>query len=365
MDPFLRLEDVAHDLGGRRVLDGINLEIRQGEIFSLLGPSGCGKTTLLRLLAGFLTPDRGRLLLEGRDLAALPPERRPINTVFQNYALFPHLTVARNIAFGLECEGLPRHEIQRRIDHLLDLVRLEDCADRRPGELSGGQKQRVALARALVKKPAVLLLDEPLAALDWQLRQALLEELHHLQRQLGTTFIYVTHDQNEALRLSDRMAVMNAGRLAQVDTPQALYDQPADLFVARFIGDGTLLPARCHGTHPDGTLDLEIAGGPRLRAVAPRPLSASAGQTCHVLLRPERLRLVSEPVPADLTPGLNECTGRLTALRPQGPHTRAEIRLHDSLWLANLAQVNGQAPPLTVGDTVRALIDPADLRVLL
>lgn len=365
MDPFLRLEDLAHDLGGRRVLDGITLEIRRGEIFSLLGPSGCGKTTLLRLLAGFLSPDQGRLLLEGRDLAALPPERRPVNTVFQNYALFPHLTVARNIAFGLECEGLSRPEIHRRVDHLLDLVRLQDCANRHPGELSGGQKQRVALARALVKEPAVLLLDEPLAALDWQLRQSLLEELHLLQRELGTTFIYVTHDQNEALRLSDRMAVMNAGRLAQIDTPQALYDQPADLFVARFIGDGTLLPAQCHGTHPDGTLDLEVNDGPRLRAIAPRRISPCAGQACHVLLRPERLHVLGEPASSDLATNLNECTGRVTTLRPQGAHTRAEIRLHNTLWLANLPQVNRLNQPLAVGDTVRTLIDPADLRVLL
>ncbi len=364
MDDFLRIENLAHELGGRRVLDGVSLSIRRGEIFSLLGPSGCGKTTLLRLLAGFLQPLQGRLLLAGRDLAALPPERRPVNTVFQNYALFPHLSVARNIAFGLECERLPRPEINRRVTRLLDLVRLQDCAQRRPGELSGGQKQRVALARALVKEPAVLLLDEPLAALDLQLRQTLLDELQPLQRQLGTTFIYVTHDQTEAMRLSDRMAVMNEGRLAQIGAPQAIYDQPADAFVARFIGDGNLHPATFRALTPDGWLELETPDGIRLHAAPPTVGTPAPGQSCQFLVRPERLRPAAEDAPSAEDSALNRLTGTVTASRPQGPRTRLLVRVRDSTWLADFSSADAASPPPAPGTPIQLYLHAADLRVL-
>ena len=364
MDDFLRIEDLSHDLGGRRVLDGISLHIRRGEIFSLLGPSGCGKTTLLRLLAGFLFPDQGRLLLEGRDLTALPPERRPLNTVFQNYALFPHLTVARNIAFGLECERLARAEIHRRVDRLLELVRLHDHAHRLPAELSGGQKQRVALARALVKEPSVLLLDEPLAALDLQLRQTLLEELQTLQRQLGTTFVYVTHDQSEAMRLSDRMAVMEQGRIAQVGTPESIYDRPTSAFVASFIGDGTLLSARCGASHRDGWLELETPEQLKLHAQATSSQPLIAGQSCQVLLRPERLRVLPANTPSSGPLSPNTWTGTIITLRHLGPRLRAEIRVHNTLWLADLPLDSALPASLAVGDRVQLQADPKDLRVL-
>lgn len=364
MDDFLRIENLACWLGGRTVLDGIHLSIRRGEIFSLLGPSGCGKTTLLRLLAGFLQPGQGRILLEGRDLTALPPERRPVNTVFQNYALFPHLSVERNIAFGLECGRLPRSEMNRRVRRLLELARLEDCARRRPGELSGGQKQRVALARALAREPAVLLLDEPLAALDLQLRQTLLDELQSLQRQLGTTFIYVTHDQTEAMRVSDRMAVMNGGRLAQVDAPQAVYEQPADTFVARFIGEGNLLAACCRARDQNGRLELSTADGQTLYALAPADWAPLPGQACHVLIRPEHLHLVQDTQPSPHASHPIMLNGRVLASRALGPRARIEVRVQDTAWMADLGLASG-APPIPPPNTpVRLFIDPAHVRVL-
>jgi putative spermidine/putrescine transport system ATP-binding protein len=233
----VELRGVTKRFGTHAAVDAVDLMVRHGEFLSLLGPSGCGKTTTLRLIAGFERPDAGSIRIGGRDVAALPPYRRPVNTVFQSYALFPHLSVADNVAYGLKQRGVGRGERRQRALELLELVHLSELGGRRPRELSGGQQQRVALARALVMEPLVLLLDEPLGALDLQVRKTLQIELKRIQERVGITFVYVTHDQEEALAMSDRVAVMNAGRIEQLGTPQAIYDRPATPFVAGFIGE--------------------------------------------------------------------------------------------------------------------------------
>jgi len=264
------------------------MSIRQGEVFSLLGPSGCGKTTLLRMLAGFIRPDSGRLFLDGKDITDLPPEKRPVNTVFQNYALFPHLNVQENIAFGLQMAGRSRAFIGHEIERMLTLVKMADFAHSMPGQLSGGQKQRVAIARALINQPQVLLLDEPLAALDLKLRQHMLSELSAIHREVGTTFIYVTHDQEEALSLSDRIAVMNQGRVEQIDMPRALYDDPVNAFVAGFIGDANLMLGTVRERCGDKLFVIETAGWGDV--VAPSSVELELGRQVMLLLRPEHLQ---------------------------------------------------------------------------
>src|ERR1700681_2476714 len=235
--PLLRIDAVVKKFGAFRAVDRLSLDIRAGEFFALLGPSGCGKTTLLRMLAGFETPDEGRILLNGRDIAQVLPHQRPVNMMFQNYALFPHLSVGANIAFGLKRAGMPRSEIDTRVAEMIALVKLEGLAKRRPDQLSGGQKQRVALARSLARRPRLLLLDEPLAALDKKLREQTQLELMELQRRLGTTFIIVTHDQEEAMTVAHRIGVMDGGRIEQVATPRELYEAPNSRWIAEFVGD--------------------------------------------------------------------------------------------------------------------------------
>ena len=244
MTPFLRFENITRRFGAFTAVDDVTLNVAKGETFSLLGPSGCGKTTLLRIAAGFDRPDHGRVWLDGKDITALPPDRRPVNTVFQNYALFPHLTVRDNIGFGPKIAGLATAAIRREVDRMLELVDLTAHANHKPGLLSGGQKQRVAIARALVNQPKVLLLDEPLAALDLKLRQRLLVELDAIHDEVGITFIYVTHDQSEAMSISDRIAVMNKGVIEQTGTPAQIYETPRSSFVAAFIGDTNFLDGR-------------------------------------------------------------------------------------------------------------------------
>jgi len=285
LKPLLRIEGVGKRFGGYAAVDNLSLDIYQGEFFALLGPSGCGKTTLLRLIAGFQRPDAGHILLEGVDLGPVPPHRRPVNMMFQSYALFPHLTVEANVAFGLKQEGLPRAQIAERVADMLALVKLTNFGRRKPHELSGGQRQRVALARALVKRPRVLLLDEPMAALDKKLRGETQFELMELQRSLGLTFIIVTHDQSEAMTVADRIAVMDRGRLMQVAPPAEIYEQPNSRWVADFIGSVNLLEGRV------GDDGASIEGTALGRLLVTSKIDAEPGATVWVAVRPEKLRI--------------------------------------------------------------------------
>jgi spermidine/putrescine transport system ATP-binding protein len=270
-----------------------NLAIRRGEFFTLLGPSGCGKTTTLRLIAGFEQPTSGEVLIDGREMSRVPPNRRPVNTVFQNYALFPHMNVAKNVGYGLTVRRVPRAERARRVAQALSLVQLDEVAHRKPSQLSGGQQQRVALARALVNEPALLLLDEPLGALDLKLRKAMQLELKQLQEKVGITFVYVTHDQEEALTMSDRIAVMNEGLILQLGDPVTLYEQPANRFVADFIGESNFLHATVVAVQ-ETTAELNV-GGQRVRAsTGAEPLAP--GQEVWITLRPEKAVLASRDV---------------------------------------------------------------------
>jgi putrescine transport system ATP-binding protein len=295
--PLLRLESVTKRFGALAVVDHLSLDLYEGEFFALLGPSGCGKTTLLRMIAGFERPSAGRLLLDGVDLAPVPPYRRPVNIMFQNYALFPHLTVEGNVAFGLKQEGLPATEITRRVRDILELVRLSDFGRRKPHELSGGQRQRVALARSLVKRPRILLLDEPMAALDKKLRGETQFELMELQRNLGLTFIIVTHDQGEAMTVADRIAVMDNGRLMQVAPPAEIYERPNSRWVADFVGEVNLF----HGRIGEDGASVEGTAAGRLR-LASRP-DVAPGAMVWVAVRPEKVRIAREPP----LPGLDNC----------------------------------------------------------
>ena len=237
MTDFLSFQDISKSFGNLKILDNISLTVKKGEIFSLLGPSGCGKTTLIRICAGFEQPDDGQVVLDGKDITYLPPNKRQVNTVFQSYALFPHLTVWDNIAFGLRIAKQPKDKIKSEVGRYLEMIQMTEHAHKKPAQLSGGQKQRVAIARALINKPQVLLLDEPLAALDLKLRQRMLVELDTIHDEVGITFIFVTHDQGEAMSLSDRIAVVNHGKIEQIGTPAEIYEAPKNSFVAAFIGD--------------------------------------------------------------------------------------------------------------------------------
>ncbi len=273
---------------GVRALDDVSIAIRQNEFFTLLGPSGCGKTTLLRLIAGFEQPTSGEILLKGSPVEHLPPYRRAVNTVFQSYALFPHMTVAQNIAFGLEMRGSPKEKVQGVVEEMLALVKMTGLGGRRPAQLSGGQQQRVALARALANHPDVLLLDEPLSALDLKLRQEMRSELKNLQRRTGITFIFVTHDQEEALTMSDRIAVMSKGKIQQLGSPIGIYEQPVNRFVADFIGDTNFVEATVDGSAGD-FVHCRVPGG--LDFLANPTTNAKAGAKVTLAIRPEKISL--------------------------------------------------------------------------
>jgi spermidine/putrescine transport system ATP-binding protein len=280
------LDGVGKQFGGTTAVHEISLTIRGGEFFSLLGPSGCGKTTTLRMIAGFEDPTSGRILLEGEDVTHVGAAKRNLNLVFQEYALFPHMTVVENVRFGLKIKKVPRGEAADRVAQMLDAMQLSALRDRRPGQLSGGQRQRVALARALVNRPAALLLDEPLGALDFKLRKEMQLELKGIQQRTGTTFVYVTHDQEEALTMSDRIAVMNAGRVEQVADPQTLYERPGTAFVAGFIGTSNLLDLRVDD-RSGGACAMRLSDGQRILA----PDSGAADARLQITVRPEKVRL--------------------------------------------------------------------------
>src|SRR3954453_10200032 len=282
------LDAVSKQFGDHAAVRDVSLSIRDGEFFSLLGPSGCGKTTTLRMIAGFVEPDEGRILLQGRDVTTVPPNKRPVNMVFQQYALFPHMSVYDNVAFGLTVKRVPRSEHRSRIEELLRVVSLEGYESRKPRQLSGGQQQRVALARALVNRPAALLLDEPLGALDVKLRKQMQLELKRIQHELGTTFVYVTHDQDEALAMSDRIAVMNHGKVEQLGSPREVYEQPRTAFVADFIGSLNTLDVRIDEL-VGGYSVSRLADGGRVIATAEGP--HSVGETVRVGVRPEHVQL--------------------------------------------------------------------------
>jgi putrescine transport system ATP-binding protein len=296
--PLIRFDQVSKRFGEVTAVDEVSLDIHAREFFALLGPSGCGKTTLMRMLAGFEQPSAGRVLLGGEDITAVPPYLRPVNMMFQSYALFPHMTVAGNIAFGLKMDKRPRAEIAARVDQMLKLVQLDGLGDRKPDQLSGGQRQRVALARSLAKSPKVLLLDEPMAALDKKLREETQFELMHLQYELGMTFIIVTHDQEEAMTVADRIGVMDQGRLVQVGTPAEIYEQPNSRYVADFIGDVTLFEGALVAHDGGIAVVRERASGAVLRVVD-GGANAAAGSTVWIAVRPEKTKLSPDPFPAD------------------------------------------------------------------
>jgi spermidine/putrescine transport system ATP-binding protein len=330
-------------------VDNIDLNVASGEFFSLLGPSGCGKTTTLRLVAGFEQPTSGKILLDGLDVSDVPPHRRNVNTVFQSYALFPFLDVFDNVAFGLRHRRLDKADLRRRVNESLDLVHMSSFAKRRPGQLSGGQQQRVALARALVLNPAVLLLDEPLGALDAKLRRALKVELKALQERVGITFLYVTHDQEEALTMSDRLAVMNGGRIVQIGTPRQVYEEPADTYVADFLGAANLME-----------VEVVSAGAVRLGdwALTSQRCEASAGGA-HAVIRPERVRIEAHGSSGD-----NRVPAMVERVVFLGAATQVMLRLAPGVPLQALVQNDGDHPDLAQGTPVHAYLPPDALRVL-
>ncbi|MCG5236119.1 ABC transporter ATP-binding protein [Xanthobacter oligotrophicus] len=301
--PLIRFENVVKRFGDFTAVDHVSLDIYEREFFALLGPSGCGKTTLMRMLAGFEEPSEGRLTLAGEDLAGVPPYRRPVNMMFQSYALFPHMNVQDNIAFGLKQDKMGKGEIDARVEEMLKLVKLEKFAKRKPHQLSGGQRQRVALARSLAKRPKVLLLDEPLGALDKKLREETQFELMDLQMDLGMTFLIVTHDQEEAMTVADRIAVMNNGVLVQVAPPSVIYEQPASRYVADFIGEVNLIEGTItKAEHDETRLSSPVTPFP---LVVTQTVDRKVGDTACLAIRPEKLRIALEP-PADLTENVFE-----------------------------------------------------------
>ena len=327
MAALVTFDRVTKRFGDLTAVDALTLDIFEREFFALLGPSGCGKTTLLRILAGFEAPDEGRVALVGEDLAGVPPYRRPVNMMFQSYALFPHMTVAGNVAFGLKQDKLPKEEIAARVDEMLALVQLTGFAARKPDQLSGGQRQRVALARSLAKRPKVLLLDEPLAALDRKLREETRFELKELQRRLATTFVIVTHDQDEAMTVADRIAVMNRGRLAQIGTPVEIYERPASRWVAGFVGDVNLIEGRVAAVYP--SFVMVEREGMRLR-VAHAPVAPG---DIAVALRPEKIRISHEiPRESDHAPE-NGAAGTVTDIGYLGTMSLYKVRLDGGLVL--------------------------------
>ncbi len=352
----IRLIGLEKRFGEVRAVDGVSLEIGAGEFFSLLGPSGCGKTTTLRMIGGFELPTAGRILLRDRDVTTDPPDKRPVNMVFQNYALFPHLDVGDNIGFGLRRKKVDKADIRRRVGEVLDLVGLGGYEKRRPNQLSGGQQQRVALARALVNRPNVLLLDEPLGALDLKLRKRLQLELKRIQGEVGITFVYVTHDQEEALTMSDRIAVMHAGKVEQLGTPEELYDRPTTRFVADFIGTTNLLMGAVESVDPSGA-HVRLAGGDTCLVAAP---GLDVGQAIELSIRPESIRLTpSNGASPTRTEPLRGAVEQVAYL---GSNVQYQVRTRGGLAISALVPKTGERLP--VGSDVDVVWSSGEALVL-
>ena len=349
------LVDLVKRFADVTAVAGINLSMPSGEFFSLLGPSGCGKTTTLRLIAGFERPDEGQILLDGVDMVQTPPHKRNVNTVFQNYALFPHLTVAENVAFGLRYQDVSKQEAKTKVTEALELVRLQGLERRRPSQLSGGQQQRVALARALILNPAVLLLDEPLGALDAKLRKALQIELKSLQQEVGITFLYVTHDQEEALTMSDRLAVMNAGQVEQVGVPRDVYDDPETLFVADFLGVSNLMEARILST-AKGACKVAIDG----YELETRGTELNVTGEAKIVIRPERVELEPHGSPS----GPNRIPGMVERVVYVGSASQVIVRAATGEALQALVQNTGASVEHEQGTPVQLHLPADALRVL-
>ncbi|MCP5142956.1 MAG: ABC transporter ATP-binding protein [Chromatiales bacterium] len=345
--PLVRIDGVTRHFGDVYAVDDVSLDIYPGELFSLLGPSGCGKSTLLRLLAGFERPDAGRLFIDGVDVTDIPPYARPVNMMFQSYALFPHMSVEQNIAFGLKQDRMARAAIRDRVGEMLTLLKIEQLARRKPDQLSGGQRQRVALARSLAKHPKLLLLDEPLGALDRKLREHTQFELVNLQEQIGTTFVMVTHDQEEAMTMSSRMAVMEAGRIQQIGTPTSVYEYPANRYCAEFIGAANLIEARVI-EHADGMVTLKPADWDGELVMA-QETPLVAGTQVTVALRPEKVRIGTPPDGAG-----GRVRGRIEDIAYLGDISIYHVRVPDGprIQVTQTNLVPRAEQPLTWGDEI-------------
>jgi len=342
------LRGVTKSYGDAVALHPIDLDIAEGEFLTLLGPSGCGKTTTLRIVAGFVTPSAGRVMFADEDVTRLPPQRREIGMVFQDYALFPHMTIRENIGFGLVERRRPAKDVRARVDQMLELIRLPEIAERYPAELSGGQQQRVAVARAVAHGPRVLLMDEPLGALDLKLREVMQGEIRQIQRDLNITTIYVTHDQTEAMNMSDRIAVMNAGRIEQIGSAIDIYDRPCSRFVADFVGSINLLPATPLAGEPG--MGYAMVGSARVRA----PVSGATGPSVWIGIRPEQLSLA--PPDAPVPPGLNMLPGRVMAESFSGNVMKIQVDV--GLDTALLVDGHPNAAAARPGEPINLLWDP-------
>jgi spermidine/putrescine transport system ATP-binding protein len=355
-DAVVTLDRVTKRFGSFEAVRETSFSIERGEFFAMLGPSGCGKTTTLKMIAGFEEPTSGRVLLEGEDVSRTPPHRRNVNTVFQQYALFPHMSVFDNVAFGPRNKKVAKSEVDTRVREMLDVVRLADFAERKPAALSGGQQQRVALARALVNLPSALLLDEPLAALDLKLREAMQIELKRIQREVGITFVFVTHDQGEALTMSDRIAVMSQGVVEQIGTPQEIYREPASLFVAGFIGSANLLGGTVDSRDGEAAV-VALATGERVRASGRH--APNIGEAVSVMLRPEVLTAVREAPDSGM--GIS---GHVVDLTFQGPSVRVILRLDDGTEVTTTISGRADLPFLAPGDRLWLTWSPGDAYLL-
>lgn len=357
--PAVELTGITRRFGTVRAVDQVDLTIHRGEFFSLLGPSGCGKTTLLRIIAGLELPNAGRVRIGGRDATPLPAHLRPVNTVFQSYALFPHLTVRENIEFGLRMKKVPNPDRAERVMRVMEMARLTDLAGRRPHQLSGGQRQRVALARAVVNEPEVLLLDEPLGALDLKLRKQLQMELHALQRRLGITFVYVTHDQEEALAMSDRVAVMNLGKIEQAGPPAEIYEQPHSRFVAEFVGASNLITG--HVVRQDsGEVIVETASGELRSRLSSADKRYAPGAEAALAIRPEKVQIVSE----ERAPNFNSFKCRVADLIYSGAGTEYILESAAGIIKAAVLNVEWQQRGMRPGDSAWIHLPPKALMVL-